>query len=94
MEGVKDRLGDLSWVGITDQAWFEINVPDPVFDIKGFIDDQIAHYLKESLPMVATDNTSMTKEQRVLWFEYRRKLQEIYLQPGYPNDVYWPSKPE
>lgn len=94
MEGVKDRLGDLSWVGITDQAWFEINVPDPVFDMKGFIDDQIAHYLKESLPMVATDNTSMTKEQRVLWFEYRRKLQEIYLQPGYPNDVYWPSKPE
>lgn len=94
MEGVKDRLSDLSWIGINDRAWIEVEVPDPVFDVKSFVDEQIAHMLKESAPFVATDNTNMTKEQRFAWIEYRRKLQEIYLQPDYPNSVYWPSKPE
>ena len=96
MEGVKDRLGDLSWLGITDQAWFEIEVPDPVveFDQKAFIDGQIKYFLEQSLPMVAIDNISMTKEQRATWIEYRRLLSEIHLQVGYPKDVYWPPRPE
>lgn len=94
MEGVKDRLGDLSWLGITDQAWIEVEVSDPVFDVKTFVDEQIAHMLKESSSFVAADNISMTKEQRFAWIEYRRKLQEIYLQPDYPDSVYWPAKPE
>lgn len=94
MEGVKDRLNDLSWVGITDKIWVEVEVPDPVFDMKGFIDSQIEHQLKESLPMVAEDNINLTKGQRSEWVEYRRKLQEIYLQPNYPNEVFWPARPE
>lgn len=94
MEGVKDRLGDLLWIGITDQAWFEVEVPDPVFDIKAFVDEQIAHFLKESLAMVSPDNTSITKAQWQAWMEYRKKLQEIHLQVGYPNEIFWPVKPE
>lgn len=94
MEGVKDRLKDLSWIGIADQAWFEVEVPDPVFDHKAFIDDQIKHFLEQSLSMVAIDNTNITKGQRAAWIEYRRLLQEITLQPGYPNEVFWPTRPE
>ena len=94
MEGVKDRLGDLSWLGIEDKAWVEVEVADPVFDMKGFIDSQITRYLEESLSMVAEDNVSLTKSQRTAWVEYRRKLQEIYLQPDYPTTVFWPNRPE
>lgn len=94
MNGVKERLGDLSWLGITDQAWFEVEVPEQSFDMKAFIDDQIKHFLTQSLPMVSPDNTGITKSQWQAWMDYRKKLQEIPLQPDYPNEVFWPTKPE
>ena len=89
-----DRLGDLSWAGHPDLGWFEVDMPDPVVDQKKFIDDQIAHLLTTSLPMVAMDNTSMTKAERQEWMDYRKKLQEIPLNPDYPNEVRWPTRPE
>lgn len=94
MEGVKDRLSDLSWVGITDQAWIEVEVPEPSIDIKELVDSQISHFLKESLLMVSPDNQSITKAKWQEWMNYRKQLQEIYLQVGYPNEVFWPAKPE
>lgn len=96
LSGVKDRLGDLSWLGIDDKAWVEVDVPDPVvvIDHKANVDSQVAHLLNESLSMVAVDNTTITKSQRQAWVEYRKKLQEITLQVGYPENVYWPTRPE
>jgi hypothetical protein len=96
MEGVKDRLGDLSWLGINDQAWIEVEVPDPVVEInfKEIVDNQIQHFLQESLPMVAVDNLNMTKEQRAAWIEYRQALQNLHLHPNYPHEINWPIKPE
>lgn len=89
-----DRLGDLTWAGHPDMGWFEVDMPEPVVDQKKFIDDQIAHLLTTSLPMVAMDNTSMTKAERQEWMEYRKQLQEIPLNPDYPNEVRWPTRPE
>jgi len=89
-----DRLGDLSWAGRDDLGWFEVDVPDPVVDQKALVDDQIAHFLTTSLPMVAMDNRDMTKAKRQEWMEYRKKLQEIPLNPDYPNEVFWPTRPE
>lgn len=94
MEGVKDRLGDLSWLGITDQAWVEVEIADPVIDHKKLVDDEIAYFLKETLPKVAIDNVNMTKAQRQAWVDYRKKIQEIPLQVGYPKEVFWPAQPE
>lgn len=94
MEGVKDRLGDLSWIGITDRCWVEVEVPDPVFDHKAFVNDQIKYFLKESLDIVSPDNRSITKAQWQAWMDYRKKLQEIPLQSGYPTEIFWPTKPE
>ena len=74
LAGVKDRLGDLSWLGITDQAWVEVDVPDPVVDQKAVVDAQIAQMLVDSLPMVAVDNTSISKGKRQEWDVDRRKL--------------------
>jgi hypothetical protein len=89
-----ERLGDLSWAGHPDMGWFEIEMPEPVVDHKALIDDQIAHLLSTSLPMVAMDNTAMTKAERQAWMEYRKKLQEIPMQPNYPNEIFWPTRPE
>jgi hypothetical protein len=94
LKGSIDRLNDLAWAGHPDMGWFEVDMPDPVVDQKKFIDDQIAHFLMETAPMVAMDNISMTKAKRQEWMDYRKKLQEIPLNPDYPNEVFWPTRPE
>ena len=92
MAGSIDRLGNLAWAGHPDLGWFEIE-EQPV-DQKKFIDDQIAHFLMDTAPMVAMDNTEMTKAERQAWMDYRKQLQEIPLQPDYPHEVRWPNRPE
>jgi hypothetical protein len=94
LKGSIDRLGDLTWAGHPDMGWIEVDVPDPVVDIQKVVDDQIAHFLMETSPMVAMDNISMTKAKRQEWMDYRKKLQEIPLNPDYPNEVFWPTRPE
>jgi hypothetical protein len=94
LKGSIDRLNDLAWAGHPDMGWFEVDMPEPVVDQKKFIDDQIAHFLMETAPMVAMDNISMTKAKRQEWMDYRKKLQEIPLNPDYPNEVFWPTRPE
>lgn len=91
MAGVKDRLGDLSWLGITDRAWIEVDAPEPVFDQKTFVDTQIQRYIQESELMITN---ATTKSQRSDWIEYKVALQEIYLQVEYPNEIRWPARPE
>lgn len=96
LSNFKDKLGDLSWCNLSDQGWFEVGpAPEPEpEDPKKIVDSQIQHLLNESLPMVASDNTLMTKQQRIEWSEYRQKLKEIYLQVGYPNNIFWPKRPD
>lgn len=97
MEGFKDKLGDLSWVGKPDLGWVEVEIDDNEIlrkQQKELVDLQVDTFLKDSLNYVAADNTSVTKQQRAEWIEYRQKLKEIYLQPDYPLNVNWPKKPE
>jgi len=94
LKGSIDRLNDLAWAGHPDMGWFEVDVLDPVVDIQKVVDDQIAHFLMETAPMVAMDNISMTKAKRQEWMDYRKQLQEIPLNPDYPNEVRWPTRPE
>ena len=94
LKGSIDRLNDLTWAGHPDMGWFEVDVLDPAVDIQKVVDDQIAHFLMETAPMVAMDNISMTKAKRQEWMDYRKKLQEIPLNPDYPNEVFWPTRPE
>lgn len=94
MSNVKDRLGDLSWLGILDRCWVEVDVPDSVTNQKSIVDAQISALLQESLPMVSINNPQMTKYQWQKWVEYRKKLEELHLYPGYPQEVFWPTRPE
>lgn len=92
MEGVKDRLGDLSWLGITDRCWIEVDAEDPSDPVKQAIDDQIVLLNTEANQIIS--NTLLTKIQWQAWVDYQQKLQEIPLQSNYPTEVIWPNKPE
>ena len=97
MSGFLDKIGDLSWRGLEDQGWFEVDVPDTEISTaanKKIVDSQIEHFLKESLLYVAIDNTAITRGERADWMEYRRLLNEIPNQAGYPNEIYWPKRPD
>jgi len=89
----KDRLGDLSWAGHDDMGWFEIG-PAPEVPLKEKMTKQIEGLLKESEQYVAIDNTSITKGERIAWIDYRQKLKELHLQVGFPNEIFWPARPE
>jgi len=91
----KDRLGDLSWAGHEDMGWFEIGpAPDPATDKGLLIQQQIQAFLDESADKVSMENSSITKAERIAWMEYRQALKEIHLQLGYPENVFWPVRPE
>lgn len=92
MEGVKDRLGDLSWLGITDRCWVEVEAGDLANPVKQDIDARIAMFNDEANQKIL--DQSLTKGQWQAWVEYQKQLQNIPLQPGYPNEVLWPTKPE
>ena len=89
----KDRLGDLSWAGHDDMGWFEIG-PAPEVPLKEKMTKQIEGLLKESEQYVAIDNTSITKGERIAWMDYRQKLKELHLQQGFPEQIFWPARPE
>ena len=93
LKGSIDRLGDLSWAGHEDMGWFEVG-PAPEVTLKEKMTKQIEGLLKESEQYVAIDNTSITKGERIAWMDYRQKLKELYLQPGFPNEIFWPARPE
>ena len=89
----KDRLGDLSWAGHNDMGWFEIG-PAPEVSLEAKITKQTERLLKESAQYVASDNVTITKGERIAWMDYRQKLRELHLQPGFPNEIFWPARPE
>lgn len=97
LHGFKDKLHDLSWVGSPHLGWIEIDISDNEIEKlkqKKLLDAQIQDFLNQSLEYVAADNLNVTKKQRSEWIEYRQKLKEMNLQPGYPLDVYWPKIPD
>ena len=92
LEGVKDRLGDLSWLGIDDRCWVEVDAPDIKDPIQHGVDAEIAERNEEANQQLL--NQALTKGQWQAWIDYQQKLQNIPLQSGYPNEVLWPAKPE
>jgi hypothetical protein len=39
-------------------------------------------------------NNPLTVEQQQAWADYRQQLRDIKSQPGYPNNVIWPTPPQ
>ena len=99
LAGIQDRLGDLSWLGeaYANQGWVQVDAQPPAEATReeniAHVAAQIAQRISESDPMVAADNTIMTKGKRIEWLEYRRQVNEVVLQAGYPDTILWPTPP-
>lgn len=98
LHGIKDRLGDLSWLGpdFEGKGWIEVGpAQDPTIVSKEqIVLNQIQHFLKESDAIVAADNTNITKKEFSEWIEYRKLLREIPNQLDFPEIIRWPAKPK
>ena len=96
MGGIKDRLGNLSWLGdaYANQGWVEVGEETQVPLTEAEVLETIDKILVNTAWAVATDNTTMTKETRAQWLEFRDALRNIPLQDGFPANIIWPSQPE
>jgi hypothetical protein len=96
MSGFTDRIGDLSFVGIVDQGWFEIPGEAPATPAQStpaeLAWNRAKLFLAESDWSMLPD-VPLTKGDKVLWQAYRKALREIRLQVGFPDNINWPVKP-
>jgi len=95
MGGIKDRLGDLSWLGDAyfDQGWFEVGEETPTPMTADEVNATIAQRLKDTAWAVAEDDLTITRGQRADWMAFRQALRNIPLQPGFPTTIAWPAEP-
>jgi len=95
MGGIKDRLGDLSWLGdaYADQGWVEAGEETPTTMTADEVNATIAQRLKDSAWAVAEDDLTITKGQRADWMAFRQALRDIPLQAGFPTNIVWPAEP-
>jgi hypothetical protein len=93
--GIKDRLGDLSWLGdaYADQGWFEVGEEVPALMTAEEASTTVEQLLNASAWAVAVDNTSMTKDQRAKWIDFRLALRDVPAQEGFPTNIVWPTEP-
>lgn len=97
MQGVADKLSNLGWLGrnYSNMGWFECGETS---DIASATPADLAwnkakQMLNESDWSMMPD-VPMTSGQKADWMEYRKALREIRLQPGFPNDIIWPKRPD
>jgi len=95
MGGIKDRLGDLSWLGdaYVDQGWFEVGEETTVPMTANEVNATIEQWLRNTAWAVASDDTTITRGQRADWMTFRQALRDIPLQAGFPTSIVWPTEP-
>jgi len=95
MGGIKDRLGDLSWLGdaYADQGWFEVGEETQPSMTADEVNATIAQRLRDSAWAVASDDLTITRGQRADWMAFRQALRDVPLQAGFPTNIVWPSEP-
>ena len=99
LHGVKDQLGDLSWVGLEDKGWFEIS---PDVDVPNTSSEPTAEELiiaARNQRLAETDwavlpDVPMNTARKEAFVAYRKAVREVELQVGFPDNVAWPEKPE
>jgi len=109
MEGFKDQLGDLSWLGMDDKGWFIVGdappPPPPPEPEPGppappapeaEVFDPVAHRLKllNDSDWAVLPDVPMTSTERRAWEEYRKNLRDLSLDVEWPNVTNWPSPPD
>lgn len=96
LEGIKDRLSDLAWLGndFKDQGWFETETVTQTV-----VDNYALEWNKAKVILQDTDWTMLkdapiTNEKQQEFKEYRKKIRNIKSSKGFPDNITWPSCPE
>ncbi len=79
MEGVKDKIGDLSWLGPewADKGWIELTAKDKAL-LR--IDEE------KEIARTALSLASLTVENKILWEQYLIDLDGVCLKANFEND--------
>ena len=97
MAGIQDRLGDLSWLGeaYADQGWVQVEGQEQILTASpGFVAWEKAKELLRQSDWSVLPDVPMLVEERQKWTEYRAELRNIRMQPGFPENITWPTRPE
>lgn len=97
LQGIPEKLGDLSWLGekYADTGWVEVeDSPEMIKQRKiSYIESEVARLLQGS-DWTMLEDAEITAETKALWREYRRSLRRLHLQSRFPEEVLWPKRPE
>ena len=97
MSGIQERIGDLSWLGenYADQGWKKVEGEEEITHASPAILawEKSKELLRQSDWAVLSD-VIMTVDERQSWVAYRTQLRDIRMQPNFPVDIAWPTKPE
>jgi len=83
--------GDIGWTLTEAGEWIDPKAPVRWTREQG-IRNRRDYYLKSSDYIMTTD-FPISQEVLAQWKEYRQSLRDITNQPGFPNEVVWPTKP-
>jgi hypothetical protein len=99
MEGMQDRIGDLSWLGesFIDQGWVQVEgeaVSEASPETKAETEwSNAKEHLRQSDWSMLPD-VPMTVSDKEAWLQYRDSLRNIREQSHFPEAIVWPNKPE
>jgi hypothetical protein len=97
LQGVIDKIGDLSWLGeaYADMGWVIVGdaPPAPATSTEADLAWERAKQLLRESDWSMLSDVPMTSGQKSSWIEYRRALREVRLQSGFPNNIQWPKQP-
>jgi hypothetical protein len=101
LAGFVEKLADLSWIGneYADMGWFvvgeAVSTPvEPTSPPLSLLQWQEAKRLLRDSDWSVLSDVPMNSGKRADWIEYRQKLREIRLQPGFPEEIHWPLCPD
>jgi hypothetical protein len=98
LQGVIDKIGDLSWLGeaYADMGWVIVGdaPPAPATSTEADLAWEKAKQLLRESDWSMLSDVPMTVGQKSAWISYRKALREIRLQAGFPNNIQWPKAPE
>lgn len=93
MQGIQEKLGDLSWVGpaYVDQGWVELTDAEQETLRKAEVSARVQ--AEKEVASSALSNPAITVEGKIAWNEYLVALDAVCLCPDFDCDPKFPPRP-
>lgn len=93
LQGIQEKLGDLSWVGpdYVDQGWVELTDAEQETLRKAEVSVRVQ--AEKEVASSALSNPAITVENKIAWNEYLVALDAVCLCPDFDCDPKFPPRP-